>query len=365
MLVVFTTGLTWKNRHSNPRPHPFIPIFFGVSMKILIVGCGFAGATIGRVLAESGHMIHIIDKRDHIAGNAYDYINEHGIRVHQYGPHIFHTSNQKVIDWLSRFTEWTEYKHKVLAKVDPKDLHVLPINKATTKNYSRDKIIDTFYRPYTQKMWGMPLEQVNPKILERVPIRDDDNEFYFPNDSFQAMPAKGYTELFKCMLDHPNIKTELSKNFDPKMELLYDHCFNSMAIDEYHNYCFGELPYRSIKFQTFTLPEVQLYPTAVTNFTTFDGPTRVTEWKHFSGLDENPKSTITYEFPCDYHENNNERYYPINDLLGKNKKIYEQYSKLTTKNMTFIGRCGNYLYLDMHQVVSASLSIANEFLLNH
>lgn len=331
-------------------------------MKILIVGCGFAGATIGRTLAEAGHQINIIDQRDHIAGNAYDRVNEHGIRVHQYGPHIFHTSNNKVVEWLSQFTEWIEYKHKVLAKINPKELHVLPVNKNTSNRYSLEKILDTFYKPYTQKMWGMPLEQVNPKILERVPIRDDENDLYFPNDSFQAMPMHGYTEIFKNILNHPNIKVELSKKFEKKMENEYEHCFNSMAIDEYYEYCYGELPYRSIRFQTVTLPEVQLYQTAVTNFTTATGPTRVTEWKHFSGLDDKHTTTLTYEFPCDYRENNYERYYPINDLAGKNKKKYEKYKKIINPKSTFIGRCGNYLYLDMHQVISSSLSIAEDFL---
>jgi UDP-galactopyranose mutase len=331
-------------------------------MNILIVGCGFAGATIGRILAEAGHQINIIEQRNHIAGNAYDKINEHGIRVHQYGPHIFHTSNHKVVDWLSQFTEWVEYKHKVLDKLNPKELHVLPINKNTSSIYSLEKILDIFYKPYTRKMWGLPLEQVNPKILERVPIRDDENEWYFPNDTFQAMPKHGYTKIFENILNHPNIKVELSKKFDKKMEDDYEYCFNSMAIDEYYEYCYGELPYRSIRFQTVTLPEVQLYQTAVTNFTTVTGPTRVTEWKHFSGLDDKPISTLTYEFPCDYRDNNYERYYPINDLAGENQRKYNEYKKIMHPKMSFIGRCGNYLYLDMHQVISASLSLAQKFI---
>lgn len=334
-------------------------------MKILIVGAGFAGATIARVLAEAGHTIEIIDRRDHIGGNAYDYVNEHGIRIHKYGPHIFHTSNQKVVDWLSRFTEWIEYKHRVLAKVGKNDFHVMPINRRTLEKYSKEEILDIFYRPYTKKMWGLPLEQVNPKILERVPIRDDENELYFPNDTFQAMPALGYAEMFNRMLNHENISIKLGVNFVKSMELNYDHVFNSMAIDEYFDYCFGSLPYRSIKFEHHTLPEAQIYNTAVTNFTLDHGPTRVTEWKHFQDIGISGVTSLTYEFPCDYTENNFERYYPINDVLGLNRSTYEKYAAISLPHVTFIGRCGNYLYLDMHQVVSSSLSLAGEFLKKH
>lgn len=331
-------------------------------MKILVVGAGFAGATVARTLAEAGHQVDVIDRRDHIAGNAYDYVNEHGIRIHKYGPHIFHTSNQKVVDWLSQFTDWVEYRHKVLAKINTNEFHILPINRKTTATYSKEEILNTFYRPYTQKMWGLPLEMVNPKIFDRVPIRDDDNELYFPNDSFQAMPKNGYTEIFKRIFDHTNITIKLSTAFNKNMESNYDHIFSSMAIDEYYDYCHGELPYRSIRFETITLPESQIYNTSVTNFTTTDGPTRVTEWKLFEEVPPKSHTTLTYEFPCDYKENNEERYYPINDISGKNQGIYKKYSEIKNDKVIFIGRCGNYLYLDMHQVISSSLSVARDFI---
>ena len=168
--------------------------------KFLVVGVGFAGATIAVELARRGHIVHMIDKRGHIAGNAYDYVNEHGIRVHQYGPHLFHTSNQKVVEWLSQFTEWLPYKHKVKALLSDGRYVTLPANQETLEIIGRENVLDILFRPYTRKMWGIELEKLEPSILQRVPIRDDMNEHYFPNDTFQAMPKKGYTSLFERML---------------------------------------------------------------------------------------------------------------------------------------------------------------------
>lgn len=332
-------------------------------MKLLVVGAGFAGAVYARELANAGHTVTVIDSRDHIAGNAYDYINEHGIRVHKYGPHIFHTSNVRVVDWMSRFTMWIDYKHKVLAKHTDGEMYVLPPNKDTVARVGKDNIVDTFFRPYTKKMWDKEIEELNPNILNRVPVRDDDNELYFPNDKYQMMPLDGYTEMFSRIFDHENITVQLNVDFDKDMEKKYDHTFNSMPIDVYYDYEFGELPYRSIKFETFTLPEKQMYTTATTNFTTFDGPTRVTEWKNFPKHgDSESATTLTYEYPCDYRDNNMERYYPVKDVEGVNADVYKKYSSIETANVTFIGRCGTYQYLDMHQVINQSLYGVNKFL---
>lgn len=332
------------------------------SDKILIIGCGFAGATIARVLAEAGLHVEIIDKRNHIGGNAFDFTDSNGIRVHKYGPHIFHTSNLKIVKWLNNFTEWIPYNHKVLAKIKPDEFHILPINKTTSEKFTKEEILDIFYRPYTFKMWGMHLEEINPNIIDRVPIRNDHNELYFPNDEFQAIPKNGYTKLFENLLNHKNIKIFLSQNYTKGIEHKFTHCFNSMAIDEFYDYCYGELPYRSIKFESITIPESLLYKTAVTNFTTYTGPTRVTEWKHFYNYENIQVTTLTYEYPCDYKDNNNERFYPINDLHGTNKERYNLYKKINNNQVTFIGRCGNYLYLDMHQVISSSLALAENYL---
>lgn len=334
-------------------------------MKILIIGAGFSGAVIARQLAEAGHYIDIVEERSHIGGNAYDYDNEIGIRIHKYGPHIFHTSNLKVVKWLSQFTNWIDYKHKVKAILADGRYVTLPVNKETSQIVGKDKVIDTFIRPYTQKMWGLPVEQIDPSILNRLPIRDDLNEFYFPNDAFQAMPEGGYTKLFESILDHDRIKISLNTKFRYEIEKNYEHIFNSMSIDEYFNYQHGKLGYRSIKFHTYTLPMPKILPVATVNFTNESPFTRVTEWKNFPDHGENLNySSITFEQPCDYSENNNERYYPVKDIYGKNIKIYEKYKSQTPKNVTFIGRCGLYAYLDMHQAVSSSLAIAEKFIKN-
>jgi UDP-galactopyranose mutase len=332
-------------------------------MNVLIVGAGFFGAVIARQLAEANFKVTVIDRRSHVAGNAYDYINEAGIRVHQYGPHIFHTSNNKVVNWLSKFTEWVPYQHRVKALLADGSLVTIPVNKETTDIVGEENIVDTFFRPYTKKMWGIDLEDLDPGILDRVPRTDDLNDLYFPNDTFQALPAKGYTWLINNILDHKNIDLKLNTQFEPSLEKHYFHIFNSMPIDEYFNYSHGRLAYRSIKFHNYTLPVPKLFPVATVNFTHDEPYTRLTEWKNLPNHGNSLSyTTITVEEPCDYLENNFERYYPVKDLKGSNQKIYKKYKKIIPSNMTFIGRCGLYVYLDMHQAVSSALSISRNFI---
>ena len=331
--------------------------------KILIVGAGFSGTVIARELAEAGHLIKIIDKRDHIGGNAYDYIDEYGIRIHKYGPHIFHTNNDKVVKWLSRFTEWTDYQHKVKAQLADGRYVTLPVNRETKEIVGEENVIDTFIRPYTKKMWGMEIEDLDPSILQRVPIRDDNNELYFPKDEYQMLPKNGYTALFEAILDHENISVSLEVNFDSISESDFDFIFNSMPIDAYFDFCFGELPYRSIKFHNVMLPTSKLLPVPCVNFT-HNGPnTRMTEWKNFPGHGENCEATVvTYEEPCDYRDNNMERYYPVKDISGANRETYKKYRDLTPSNMKFIGRCGMYVYVDMDMAINNALATARGFL---
>lgn len=332
-------------------------------MTILVVGAGFSGATIARILADAGTKVEVIDSRDHLAGNAYDFINEHQIRVHKYGPHLFHTSNQEVIDFLSRFTEWIPYQHKVKAMLDNGRLVTLPVNKETSEIVGEDNVLDIFFRPYTKKMWGMTLEEIDPNIINRVPIRNDLNELYFPNDSFQALPSNGYTSVVKRMLDHPLIKVSLNTFFDKSSLDAYEHCFNSMSIDEFFDNIHGRLPYRSIKFHTHTLPINKVFPVAVVNFTHEEKYTRVTEWKNLPNHGENKVfSTLTFEEPCDYVKNNFERYYPIKDSSEMNRNLYKRYASMTPNNVTFIGRCGLYAYLDMHQAIASAMSISKKYL---
>ncbi len=332
-------------------------------MNILIVGAGFSGATIAQQLSEAGHQITVIDSRDHIAGNSYDYTNKHGIRVHKYGPHIFHTNNERVWNYLQQFDEWVPYKHKVKAMYERKYL-TLPPNAETARIVGKENIVDIFYRPYTRKMWGMEIEELDPDIINRVKIRDDDNEFYFPEDQYQAMPRNGYTHLIRNMLKHENITVKLSTSFDKSMEDEYDHIFNSMPIDVYWDYQHGELPWRSIKFNDVSMKENHIFPVAVVNFTHNRPHTRVTEWKHFPFHGKSDYTTVTYEEPCDYKDNNFERYYPVKDLSGLNRELYQKYASIPHSKMTFIGRCGMYVYIDMHQAISSSLSVAQKFIQN-
>ena len=332
-------------------------------MRILVVGAGFSGVTIARLLAEAGHKIMVIDQRPHVAGNAFDYTNELGIRIHQYGPHLFHTNNKKVYDFLGQFTEWVEYKHKVKAQLDDGRYVTLPVNRETKEIVGEENVIDTFFRPYTLKMWGKTIEELDPSILKRVPVRDDDNEYYFPNDEYQALPKHGYTAMIESMLDHDNIDCYVGQHFMKWMENDVDHVFNSMPIDEYFNFEHGKLPYRSIKLHNIVLPMAKNLPTATVNFT-HDGPfTRVTEWKNLPEHGENDKYTVvTFEEPCDYEDNNMERYYPVKDIDGDNRKTYEKYKTMVPENVTFIGRCGQYVYIDMHQAVNSAIATAEKFI---
>ena len=331
--------------------------------NILIVGAGLSGATIARKLAESGYKIIIIDKKDHVAGHCFDYKSDDGIRIHKYGPHIFHTSNNLVINWLSKFTNWVDYEHKVVAKLFDGRLVPFPPNKTTLEYVAHDDLLDTFYRPYSEKMWGKTLEELNPKIIHRVPIRPDNEDRYFPKDKFQKLPSEGYTKLVENLLNHPSIELRLNTKFEKSMQKNILHTFNSMPIDEYFDFCFGELPYRSIKFHHKVLDKNKKTNNAVINFTDTKKFTRVTEWKNFPSHGENRlKTQLTLEEPCDYTENNHERYYPINDADGINRKKYREYSDIVPKNLTFIGRCGQYIYIDMDQAVSSSLSLSRKFI---
>lgn len=371
--------------------------------KILVVGAGFAGAVIARELAEAGYHITVIDSRDHIAGNCYDYIDDFGIRIHKYGPHIWHTSNEAVHNWLSRFTAWVPYKHKVKAKLTTGQYVPLPINfesinlalglhlknneeaemflktqrevphfewqptnsyEAICAKFGR-KLCDIFFAPYTRKMWGVELQELDVSVAGRVSTDFQDDPLYFPKDQFQFMPRDGYTEAFRNILKHENIEVKLSTIFDHEMEKHYYHVFNCMPIDVYFNHEFGKLPYRSLKFYTVTIASSG-FPVPTINFTTQDLPyTRATDWKQYPNNDASTLSTITYEEPCCYTQNNNERYYPVKDSDGKNRTTYGKYKELalaTKKNMTFVGRMATYVYTDMHQAINTSLSISRNFL---
>ena len=332
----------------------------------LVIGAGLTGCTIARMLADAGKQVLLIDQRDHLAGNAYDFKNEHGIVQHAYGPHIFHTSNEVVVDFLSRFTEWVPYQHKVKAMLSDGRLVTLPVNRETAEVVGRENIIETFFRPYSEKMWGMPLEQISPEILNRVKVREDDNELYFPDDTFQKMPAEGYTRMVERMVDEERIEVRLSTADSEVDFAAFEHVFHSGPIDVYFGFRFGPLPYRSIRFKTVHVPVPRLFSTPIINFTHRGPHTRVAEWKNFPLHGDHPElTTLTFETPCDYKENNDERYYPVKDAEGVYRAQYKRYQALAAEecpHITFCGRLGNYAYLDMHQAINSAMKLAEKHL---
>ena len=370
--------------------------------KILIVGAGFAGAVHARELAEANYKVTIIDKRNHIAGNCYDYIDQSGIRIHQYGPHLFHTSNKNVFDYLSKFTDWVNYEHKVVVRLPDQSFVPLPINietinkvfdqslineddvkkfldKKSIKNmnivnaedwlYSKlgEQLTNLFYRPYTKKMWGLDLKEISHSIVKRIKFSFSKEKRYFPNDTIQCLPDKGYTSLFENIYDHENIKLNLSTSFDSTMLKDFDFCFNSMPIDEFYDYCFGHLPYRSVKF-THDILNTDLSSGHVTiNYSDSSIYTRETWWHNIANHHIKKKNLFirTKEEPCGYEDNNYERYYPVKTHDDKYGKTYKRYKKLSENKIDFIGRCGTYQYLDMHQVINQSIINVSNWINTH
>jgi UDP-galactopyranose mutase len=364
--------------------------------RVLVVGCGFAGASVARQLAEAGWNVDVIDQRGHVAGNAFDEVDRNGVRVHRYGPHLFHTGNKHVVDWLLRFGEFVPYEHRVQALLPDGRCVPLPVNRLTInqvfnlslknsdevrgflRSQARDlpvsanageflsanigeTLTNLFFRPYTRKMWGLELEQMDASVVKRIPLRFDDEIRYFPDDLYQMMPRHGYTRVFENILDHGAIRVTLNQAFDKKMLSDCAHCFNSMPIDQYFGYELGMLPYRSIRFHDRTVPFDEWMGDAPTiNFTDDSAFTRETDWTRlpFHVMHRGTAKTVTREEPCDYLENNEERYYPVKTSDGRYQAVYEQYKRLADEapNVTFIGRCGTYQYLDMHQVINQSLA---------
>lgn len=363
--------------------------------KTLVVGAGFSGAVYARTLADEGYQVDVIDKRSHIGGNAYDSVDANGVRVHAYGPHLFHTKSQRVIEWISRFSEFVPYRHRVrvflpsgalapmpinlntvnlvfgttLETAEEVDQHLaliaLPIeNPANAAEYLYSIIgqdlTDLFFRPYTKKMWAMDLEEMSASVVKRVPLRKDRTDTYFADDEIQIIPRQGYTAIFEQILSHPNISVSLGVVFNKAMLDQYGYCFNGMPLDEYYDFRLGELPYRSIRFHSRTEEAVTPQPWSVTNFTDAGICTRETTWDAIPchRVTETGRHTITKEEPCDYLDNAMERYYPVKTADGRFQALCEKYKELAVAEdkIQFIGRCGTYQYLDMDQVINQSLS---------
>jgi len=355
----------------------------------LVVGAGFAGSVLAeRLASQHGARVLLVDRRPHIGGNAYDEPNEAGILYHKYGPHIFHTNSQQVVDYLSQFTKWRPYEHRVRAYVRDQ-LVPIPINRTTLNTLfdlelktdeeaaeylasraepvdeiktSEDVVINAvgrelyelFFRGYTRKQWGLDPSELDKQVTSRIPTRTNTDDRYF-SDTFQAMPLEGYTKMFERMLDHPLIDKRLGTDFrDMKDEAheIADHIIYTGPIDEYFDFRFGKLPYRSLKFDHQTLDQEQFQDVAVVNYPSEDVPfTRISEYKHLTGQ-EAAVTTVTYEYPSA----EGDPYYPI--PRPENQELFKRYEALAdeTENVTFVGRLATYRYYNMDQIVGQALA---------
>lgn len=354
----------------------------------LIVGAGFAGSVLAeRLAAGLGKRVLVVDRRPHIGGNAYDYHDDAGVLIHRYGPHIFHTNAQRIVDYLSNFTQWRPYAHRVLAQVGEQQVPI-PINMTTLNRLyglqlsteeqaaaflasraepvadiqtSEDVVInqvgrelyETFFRGYTRKQWGLDPSQLDKSVTSRVPTRTNDDDRYF-TDTFQQMPLHGYTRMFERMLDHPNIKVMLNTDYREICdELEYDQLVYSGPVDEYFDYCYGKLPYRSLRFEHSTLDQEHFQAVATVNYPDEAvAYTRITEYKHLTGQ-QHPSTSITREYPSA----EGDPYYPI--PRAENAELYRRYERLAaeTPKVTFLGRLGTYKYYNMDQVVGQALAL--------
>jgi UDP-galactopyranose mutase len=367
------------------------------SYDTLVVGAGYAGSILARELASRRRQhVLVIDRRDHIAGNAYDYYDDHGVLVHAYGPHIFHTHSDKVVEYLSQFTEWRPYEHRVLARVDDK-LVPMPINRTTVnelyglglttdievENFLRERaepvehirnsedvvvakvgreLYEKFFRGYTRKQWQRDPSDLHSSVCARIPIRTNEDDRYF-TDPFQKMPASGYTAMFERILDHPGIEVRLDTDYaDVKDEIEHDHLVFTGPIDGFFDYQFGALPYRSLEFELRNEPTPDNgyhQPVASINEPREEVPhTRVTEFRHMTGQASHNSSTLAIEYP----RTEGDPYYPIpND---ETRALYKRYEALAAErpDVTFVGRLARYQYLNMDQVVGQALSTADKLI---
>jgi UDP-galactopyranose mutase len=357
----------------------------------IVVGAGFSGSVVARELADSGYKVLVIDSRSHIGGNAYDSYDTNGILIHHYGPHIFHTGSDVVYKWLSRFTKWREYEHKVLSSINGR-LVSFPINKKTIKSLydldlttdemhafiaakkvaiadiktSQDLVLasvgqelsDIFYKNYTLKQWGISLADLSPGVAARIPVRFNNDDRYF-TDKFQVMPLQGYTFMFENILDHPYIKVMTSVGYaDISQHVVCGHTIFTGPIDMYFDYCFGRLKYRSLRFEHEHIENLDQYQiTGTINYPNDYSYTRITEFKHITGQ-VCAGTSIVREYPT----SKGDPYYPIPQQ--ENTDLYLKYKVLASqqKEVTFIGRLAEYKYYNMDQVVSSALLHARRFI---
>lgn len=351
----------------------------------LIVGAGFAGSVLAERLANVlGQRVLVVEKRPHIGGNAYDRHDDAGILIHPYGPHIFHTNSQDIFDYLSQFTRWRPYQHRVLASVDgqlvPMPINLDTINKLYGLNLtafevekflasvaekkdeirtSEDVVVskvgrelyNKFFRGYTRKQWGLDPCELDASVTARVPTRTNRDDRYFA-DHFQAMPLHGYTRMFERMLSHPNIKIMLNTDYREIVHLVpWKHMVYTGPIDAFFDYRYGQLPYRSLRFEHVHLPQDRFQPVGTVNYPNDYGYTRISEFKHITGQ-VHPGTSVVYEYPCA----EGDPYYPV--PRPENAQLYKRYEAEAEKmsDVTFVGRLATYRYYNMDQVVGQALA---------
>jgi UDP-galactopyranose mutase len=351
----------------------------------MVVGAGFAGSVLAERLASEGKKVVVVEKRPHIGGNAYDHYDDSGILVHRYGPHIFHTNSQEVFEYLSGFTQWRQYEHRVLASVDghlvPMPINLDTINELFGMNLnvheveafyeslaepvqqlktSEDVVVskvgrnlyEKFFRNYTRKQWGMDPSELDASVTSRVPTRTNRDGRYF-TDVFQAMPLHGYTRMFENILDHPNITIVLNSDYrDVEPLVPYREMVYTGPIDEYFDYRYGKLPYRSLDFRFETRDEEWAQPAPVVNYPNEHLYTRVTEFKYLTGQ-RHEKTSLVYEYP----RAEGDPYYPVPQ--PENAALYKRYKELADDlpDVHFVGRLATYKYYNMDQVVAQALAV--------
>lgn len=354
-------------------------------VPVLIVGAGFSGSVCAQQLAANGYRVLLIDKRPHVGGNAFDTVDAHGVRIHVYGPHIFHTNSQRVFEYLSQFTAWRAYEHRILARIGDA-FYPFPINRTTINRLygtdldeggirrfldrvredrqpernSEDVVLnmvgralcERFFAGYTRKQWGLELADLGPEVTRRIVTRSNDDDRCFL-DSYQAMPADGFTAMFERMLDHKNIELQTGVDFaELRDRATWDRLIYTGPIDAYFGHRFGRLPYRSLRFEHEHLPGVgQFQPVGTVNYPNQEAFTRITEFKHLTGQVHAGTSIVR-----EYSKAEGEPYYPV--PRPENDALYRRYQALADAepNVTFVGRLAQYRYYNMDQAAGAALS---------
>jgi UDP-galactopyranose mutase len=366
---------------------PDITVFVE-KFDFLIVGAGFAGAVLAeRIASQLGKTCLIVEKRHHIGGNAYDHYDAAGVLVHDYGPHYFRTNSQRIVDYLNQFTEWHEVEYKILSWTHGHFWH-FPINlntfeqligkPSTTEEMEAQlaewrvkidspknseevivsqvgwKLYEMFFKNYTRKQWQRDAQDLDPSVCGRIPIRTNRDDRYL-SERFQALPKDGYTPMFEKMLSNPRIEVRLNTDFRGARERVqFEHLIFTGPIDEYYDHCFGQLPYRSLRFEPETLSQEFFQPAMQVNYPNDHDFTRIVEIKHATGQ-KLPSTTIVREYPQDFGPGR-EPYYPI--PAPDAKALYSKYAEraASERNVSFVGRLATYRYYNMDQVVGMALS---------